>query len=350
MLPKVETAKESYDSCSKKLFIVAEGFEKRSLYWISNSNNKTVFTNSIICRYSPSKKSRFEEMLGVVKEKTTNDPIILDYNRFAPTLFEQELKKKLQEFKDIQEVIIDISVMSKLLIMIILYSFKNYNGKITIIYSEPCEWGPSKDKFNKAIENKTRGQCIGLSSVGVGNVVRTPNLSSVIMQGCPIFLVSFLSFNEQLINVLVNEINPTKLYVINHRCVGAEWREEAMYKIHEDLINDFSNNDAKNNLNKYLNTFSLLEYEELFVDLAELYRLNCYDYRIVISPTGCKLHAISCALLKLCCPDVHIEYPTPESYLFDEYSSDEVANVYQLCFENFSEFLFKLGNEAKLNG
>lgn len=350
MLPRIEIAKESFDSCSNKLFIVAEGFEKRSLYWISKPNNKTCFTNSIICRYSPSKVSRFDEMLGFVKERTTNEPIILDYNRFEPTIFEQELKKKIQEFKDVEEVIIDISVMSKLLIMIILYSFKDYNGKITIIYSEPCEWGPTQERFNNTIDNKTQGQCVGLSSVGVGNVVRTPNLSSVIMQGCPIFLVAFLSFNEQLINVLVNEINPTKLFVVNHRCADAEWRESAMYRIHEELINDFSNNDAKNNLDAYMNTFSLLEYEELFVSLAELYKKNCYHYRIVLSPTGCKLHAVSCALLKLCCPDIHIEYPTPESYLFDEYSSDEVSNVYQICFENFRDLILNLANNAHLNG
>ena len=234
MLPRIEVAQESYNSISKKLFIVAEGFEKRSLHWISNPNNKTVFTNSIICKYSPSKVSRFEEMLGFVKERTTNEPIILDYNRFEPTIFEQGLKNRLQKIENIQEVIIDISVMSKLLIMIILCSFKDYNGKITIVYSEPCEWGPSQERFNNTINNKTQGQCIGLSSVGVGNVVRTPNLSSVIMQGCPIFLVAFLSFNEQLINVLVNEINPTKLFVINHRCADAEWRESAMFRIHED--------------------------------------------------------------------------------------------------------------------
>ena len=350
ILPKIMLDEKKYNDKTKKLFVVAEGFEKRSIHWISNLDNSTAFDNAIICRYSPSKKSRFEEMIRLVRNHCDREPIIMDYNRFEPTVFEQDFKKIIQDYSETQEIIIDISVMSKMLIMIILGCCNSYNGKVTIIYTEPCRWGPSHEKYLTAINNRTQGQCIGLSSVGVGNVVRTPNLSSVIMQGCPTFLVAFLSFNEQLINVLVNEINPSKLFVINHSCNGAEWREQAMYDIHKNLINDFSNNDAKTNINNHLKSFAMLEYDKLFGFLAELYNDYCYNYRFVISPTGCKLHAVSCALLKLCCPDIHVEYPTPESYLFNEYSSDDIANVHHISFNNFSDFIVELANEYHLNG
>lgn len=68
MLPKIQMARDSYQSATKKLFIVAEGFEKRSIYWISKEENHTCFEKAIICKYSPSKKSHFEEMFNEVKK------------------------------------------------------------------------------------------------------------------------------------------------------------------------------------------------------------------------------------------------------------------------------------------
>lgn len=344
MLPKIQIAQDSYDFVTNRLFIAAEGFEKRSIYWISKKENNTRFERAIICKYSPSKKSRFDEMLKEVKKHTVEEPSILEYNCFEPTLFEQTFKDRVSSLASFDEIVIDISVMSKLLIMIILYCLKEYTGKITIIYSEPSSWGPTEKKFNETISNRTHGTCIGLSSVGVGDVVRTPLLSSIVMQNCPILLVTFLSFNEQLINVLVHEISPTKMEIINHKCCRAQWRENAMYRIHKDLINGYLNEDNK------IISFDLLDYIAVFDKLSKIYKDNCYNYRIVIAPTGCKLQAVSCALLKICCPDIHVEYPTPESYLFDDYSSDKVANVYEIVFDNYKQLIGELSSEYELNG
>lgn len=346
MIPELQTAQNSYNSKEKRMLIISEGFEKRSLYWISKKDNNTTFDKAIICRYSPSKKSHFEEMYDAVKTHTKEEPQILDYDRFEPTVFEQTFKRLIPGLKDIDEIIIDISVMSKLLIMIILCCLKDYNHKIIIIYSEPTSWGPTEKKYKDIISKKTRGTCIGLSSVGVGDVVRTPMLSSIVMQDCPIYLVGFLSFNEQLLNVLINEISPNKIHIINHKCDRAKWREGAMYSIHKDLIEESVGKDDSN----MLPSFDLRDYKSVFEELSNIYKENCYNYRIVISPTGCKLHAISCALLKLCCSDVHVEYPTPESYLFDDYSSEKVSDVISITFDNYKQFISDLAKQYSLNG
>lgn len=338
MLPKLHDAPISYDSNTKKLFIVAEGFEKRSLCWIENPENGTLFDKAFICKYNPSKKSLFDEMLKQVKMHCITEPIIVEYNRFEPTLFEQMFKQHVSSIEQFDEIVIDISVMSKLLIMVVLCLLKEYDGKISIIYSEPYSWGPTEEKFNDAITRKTHGTCIGLSSVGVGNVVRTPLLSSVVMQDCPILLIAFLSFNEQLINVLVNEISPTSLQVINHSCTRARWRERAMFKIHEDLVEEYESKEVANGKV----SFNFLDYISVFDQLIKIYKKNCYNYRIVVSPTGGKVHTIACALFKLCCQDVHIEYPTPESYLFEEYSNGEVIKIHELVFDNYKDLITNL--------
>ena len=166
------------------------------------------------------------------------------------------------------------------------------------------------------------------------------------MQDCPILLVAFLSFNDQLINVLVNEISPTRLQVINHKCARAKWREKAMYDIQKDIIKEYESKEVINDVQ----SFDLMDYESVFGNLTKIYKDNCYNYRLVISPTGCKVHAIACALLKLCCSDVHIEYPTPESYLFEEYSSDAVIETHEIVFDNYKRFISSLSSEYALNG
>jgi hypothetical protein len=330
---------------SKNLLILAEGFESRSLEWINDKENKIIFDRAFICKYRFHKKTIFDKVLDATKRHCSNEPEILEYDRFDPTIFENQFLQIVNECQDYNEIFIDISVMSKMLIMIIMYSLKYFSGRISIIYSEPENWGPSIEKYEKALSEKKIGSWISLSSVGVSDVVRTPNLSSVIMQNSPTFLISFLSFNEQLFGALVNEISPSKLQLINHSCKRQNWREDAMMKIHDDVIHEYFNNDIEP-----IFSADVLDYITVFKKLASIYIKHCYEYRIIISPTGGKVHTISAALFKLCCPDVHVEYPTPESYLFEDYSSNKTHMIHRIDFDNFKKFINNLSNEYGLNG
>jgi len=346
MLPQMISSNTFISNSNKKLLVLAEGFEARSLSWINDKENKLMFNKTFICKYRFHKETKFDKILIAAKLHCCSEPEILEYDRFEPTIFEKKILQMLKEYKDYDEVFIDISVMSKMLIMIILYALKYFCGKISIIYSEPETWGPlSKEKFENFLLNREIGSWISLSSVGVSDVVRTPNLSSVIMQNCPVFLISFLSFNEQLFGALVNEISPSKLQLINHSCKRQNWREKAMLKIHDNVIHEYFGNDIEP-----IFSADVLDYITIFEKLASIYRNYCYEYRIIISPTGGKIHAISATLFKLCCPDVHVEYPTPESYLFEDYSSDKTHAIHRIDFDNFKDFIIELSNEYKLNG
>ena len=351
MLPQMTSNNIFTSNSNKKLLILAEGFEARVLSWINDKENKLIFNRAIICKYLFHTETRFEEVYAATKQHCSNDPDILEYNRFEPTIFEKQFLEIVKEYKDYDEIFIDISVMSKMLIMLIIYSSKQFNGRLRIIYTEPKSWGPAKEKYEEVLFQRNQkkyeetGFWISLSSVGISDVVRTPNLSSIIMQNSPTFLLSFLSFNENLLAALINEISPSRLQLINHSCKRQDWREEAMKNIHDDVIHEYFGKDAEPML-----SFDVLDYRAVFNELANIYREHCYDYRIIISPTGGKVHAVAAALLKLCCPDVHVEYPTPESYLFEDYSSEETHAIHQIVFENFNEFLVNLSKEYKLNG
>lgn len=345
-LPSIQKADLlSNESWDRRLFIASEGFEARSLSWIASQPEEVLFRNAIICKYTPSKKSRFNEISQEVKKRTCEDVIILAYNRFAPTPFEVEFEETLIGLlPQVHEIIIDISAMSKLLIMILLHVLRAYDGTLRIIYSEPRTWSPTEAEFIQKKPDLEQGAFVSLSSVGVYNIVRTPGLSSVVMQDSPALLVAFASTNGHLVNAVANEVTPSLTLLINSKNTREPWREVAALDIQRSFIKDFPMYPGE------IQVFDLIDYKSVFEYLAEIYRTNCYDRRIIIAPTGGKLHTVACALLKNCCSDVHIEYPTPESYIFDAYSSEEIYAMHQIIFPNFANLFRPLSEEYELNG
>ena len=345
MLPDITSATPIAESDAKKLLIIAEGFETRSLSWIEKQINEKLFDDAIICEYEDARVSKAREMREEVRKRTKCIPRTMKYNRFTPTAFEREFQSVLETVNDYDDIYIDITVMSKMLIMILFNKLKVCNKAIHIIYTEPESWSPTKEQYESAMSARNQGTAICLSSVGVGDIVKTPALSSIVMQNEPCVLIAFLSFNEQLVNMLIDEINPEKVVFINKGCTSTSWREEAIEKIHEAIIKKYHVKKDKELLK-----YELCDYKGVFEKIAEIYRYNWINNRLIISPTGYKLHAFSCALAKICCPDIHVEYPTPESYLFDGYSSDIIKFIHEIVFPNFRDDMTRLANIYKLNG
>lgn len=346
ILPTVNSAEVvSALKSEQRLLIISEGFESRSLNWIALQPQEILFSHAIICRYNPAKENRFEEMYQAVSTRTATKPVILEFNRFEPTPFELSLENALtQLIPHTQEIFLDISVMSKMLILIIFRLLCLYPNKLRVLYSEPMTWSPSEEEFLAKKPQLNQGSFISLSSVGVYNVVRTPKLSSIVMQDSPSILIAFTSTNGQLVNALANELNPTLTCLINAKNHREPWREQAAIDIQKTLISGFPMYSDE------IYCFELLDYQSVFTFLADMYRKNCYSKRIILSPTGGKMHTVACALIKNCCPDIHIEYPTPESYLFKTFSSDEVYGIHEIIFDRFKDTIQALSCEYHLNG
>ena len=187
-----------------------------------------------------------------------------------------------------------------------------------------------------------------LPSFGVHDVIRTPLLSSIVMQRTPSVLIAFLSFNEQLIRALLSNLNPHHLLLINGIPPQLRWREKAMKEIHQNIINEYKNDNPMKG-EKLIRRTSTLHFHETFALLSSIYKEYCYTNRIIIAPTGSKMQSVGCALLKICCPDIHIEYPTPESYFIKGYSSIDIKGVYELKFPSFKELIKELIEMYSLN-
>jgi hypothetical protein len=350
MLPSINPVNFQKLAIGKKsLFICCEGFEERSLSFTSRIDSRLHFSKSIVIKYLPQKKSRLSELLPIVEKHSMNAPQIMTFHRFVPQDFENDLLLlKEAILTDIDEIIIDISVMSKLMIIITILCFSDFKGLLRIIYTEPMEYAPSIDQYNKFIvETAEQGW---LPSSGVHDVVSTTLTTSIIMQSAPSIVIAFASFNEQLVRALLSVINPSHFYLLNGVPPNLHWREDATQYINNAIIKEFPIENPFDNNGKLINKVSTLFYEETFAFLAKMYVKYCYSYRLIIAPTGSKLQALSCALFKICCPDVHIEYPTPESLKLSGYSSPEVRETHEIIFANLQEELNMASTEYNLNG
>ena len=326
----------------KRLLIAAEGFEDRAIHWIDGLNQDVLFCNAILCQYVPVRKSKLKIIKAAIEKRTENKPLIMKFNRFSPDGFERAFSEFCTKMIEYTDVYIDITVMSKFLIMILVFGLHSFEGRIHFIYSEPETWGPSKERFHRALSSRKKGNAVCLSSKGVGEIVRTSSLSSIIMQNEPSILIAGLSFNEMLVNLLINELNPEKLFLINQGCNRIPWREDAIELIHREIIESYGGQD------RVIYKYELFEYDKVFDMLAEKYKQFWLTHRMIVSPTGYKTHAIAFGLFKLCCPDIHVEYPTPDSYSFKGYSEGEVVKTYEICIDNMSNTIARLTDEYDL--
>lgn len=350
MLPKIEALKNDWNNSGRRLLILAEGFENRATTFVK-SDSCPRFDHVIICEYEPIMKSNINSLLNLLSNKISAENItIIKFNRFIPRDFECDLKEfLLQHIDKFTEIVIDISVMSKLLIVSIVWLLRDYSAPIRIIYTEPLNYSPSEIEFESQ-RNNSITSFSAFNSLGIFDVVRTPELSSVIMQQSSNILIAFTSFNECLLHSMLSSISPTHFFLIGSVPPILSWREKAAQDLHISLIEDFSNDNPKNENGLLERRSSTLDYTGTFEILAQLYKKYCYDYRIVVAPTGSKMQALGVAIFKCCSPDVHIEYPTPETYRWENYSSTGIRQIYQVRFENFKKLLKPLSDFYCLNG
>lgn len=156
----------------------------------------------------------------------------------------------------------------------LVYGLKGLACNLRVIYTEPREYAPSKDEYEKYkghLENAPT-----LPSYGVHQVVRTPGLASSVMLRHPSLVLAFASFNEQLIRALLSTISPNRLFLVNSEPPRFPWRADATQEIHRKLIEEYPDDNPFDAVGRLARKSSTLDYIETFELLADVYRRQCY--------------------------------------------------------------------------
>lgn len=349
MLPELAQATK-LNPQERRLFIGAYGFEDRSSGWLNLQERGEILTDALMFRYRrPKGKNRRNSIRKALERVGAASPIEVTYDysaRFPGNIEEIIDAEFVKNAFDVDEIVVDISSMSKLLILLCLCKLSDYSGKVRIVYSEAEDYSPSEGQYKA--EGDEMGLIATYPSQGVESIIRTKCLSSIRMQGQPVTLIAFCSFNEQLVRQMLGGLSPHRLIFINGKPPRRDyvWREYATQQIHERLIQEYAEDnpqDATTGL--LLNTTSTLAYKETVEELNRLYSQLGLHERIVCAATGSKMQTVGLFFYKIYHPDIHIEYPTPNSY-FVEGMTQGIRTVHEICFLNFSAELRGLQTAA----
>ncbi len=290
LLPQIEEL--NLDSISSNATLIGSaGFEDRCLSFLDKliDSDKKI-ENVIGVEYKPvnekNKKEDFEKKGKIVSLK--NNVEWVTYDRFNPNEFYGDFKKieKLIRESD-NNLIIDISGMSKYLIVILLDIFKDFNKNMIVIYSEAKIYRPTQEEYASKKRETSEDITPTFLTKGAYKIVLTTPLSSIAMQNAPLLMIAFPSFNYKELIALLNEITPQ--YLIKIEGIPHEthnlWRYKAVHEINEKIDKD-SIYKIKEIKYEELTTF---DYIDTVSFLDKIYNKFKYTHKFIIAPTGSKL-------------------------------------------------------------
>ncbi|HEY9164777.1 MAG TPA: hypothetical protein VIS48_01315 [Candidatus Kryptonia bacterium] len=348
-LPALLAATTDFSKLNR-LFIGAYGFEDRALGWPKLAKDHAIPLNSaIMFRYIHAKgKNRVNEVKDILSSLGCSQIGEIKYDVLSPMGIEDTIGEKLAAvLQDVEEIIVDITAMTKFLILVLLCGLAPYEKTLRIIYSEAEEYAPSESEYTKS--RSEMGLIAKFPSRGSESILRARCLSSIRMQGQPVTMVAFTSFNEQLVRHMLGTLTPHRLIFLNGRPARADfkWRELATQEIHSKLIEQYSVDNPLDEEGRLTRTVSTLDYRETVQVLKNVYDVYGFHERLIIAATGGKMQTVGLYLHKMIHPDTHVEYPTPDSYYVTGMSKG-IRMVHEVGFQNFSSSLRELRESNSL--
>lgn len=321
-------------------FIGSAGFEDRSfsfLKTIVNSDKKIETVIGIEYRpFNPRNRREEFETLGS-KAALRNDVEWLIYDRFDPEKFYHDFKQKKKLINETANVIIDISGMSKFLIVVLLDIFKDFNGNAIVIYSEAETYYPKLEEFESK-KSEMLEITPSFLTKDLYNIALTTSLSSIAMQNFPLLMIAFPTFNYKELIALLNELTPQ--YLIEFEGVPHKednrWRLEAVRWINSNIDKDFILK-IDEIIHEELSTFDYVGTVTALDKICMKYR---YTHKCVIAPTGSKLQTLGVFIFKQLHPEVQVVYPVTEEFA-EEYT-EGCRNIWVINFLKFHNFIKNL--------
>ena len=305
---------------SEDCIVVAAGFEDRALCGLKRAYQASMNFHVILVRYLP----KIAENQGLASIEYCKEHGLdfkeFVYDRESPSGMGLLLAEYVSRFS---KVFVDISGMSRLLIVQIIVALVRQRKEFNILYAEAETYPPLEQEYREsnAVENLNPS----FISSGIFEVVSTPELSSVSMLGGAIRLISFPTFDYIQLSNLVQEIQPTHNDVVHGVPPSREmsWRTAAIDQLNEPII------EALQRVT--IHRASTLDYRDTLNLILDLYgRYSVFD-RIIIAPTGSKMQSVAIGILRGILTDLQIVYPTPLKFVDPDHYTEGIKRIY--CLE-----------------
>ena len=315
----------------KDVLILCAGFEDRALavlkqQTMSGNSGFTVLAMQYLPYIEENKHAEIKDLC----EKNAINMMELTYDRQNPSWICDKIISLLNGVNG--KIYIDISAMSRLLIVqIIVSQYRSSNGleNVVILYTEAYEYPPEEKEVSSAIaesDSDSVYRTMFISS-GVFEEIVVPELSSVGLQGQPIRLVTFPSFNIDQLASLRAVLQPSSFSFIHGipHLPKDKWRLEAIKKL----------NQTEKILKREDMNASTLDYRETLDCLLKIYAKHGVMERIILSPIGSKMQSVAVGIFKAFLDEIQIVYPTPRTFVSPSEYTKGFRAIYRLCLQSF---------------
>ncbi len=342
--------------------VLAGGFEDRVLGFLemissSKDDLRHKFTGISVINYLPfdsKNESKREKVMSILKKMRFKSQDIHEYyfDRENPAEFIETSKNLLQSVNGVEYVYLDISGMSKILILYLLHILWKENNPFSIIYTRAAEHGPTKEEYKKLLEKGDFGQDILMELLFSG--VYEPMIPSEFKGsgslGGSRALIGFLGYNKRQ-TIGAAAIVPYQLFI---PVVGIpskpkwKWKMDALLKINnsglltsgqlisnipEIEISDKSKKIAS--IGEYRINVSMFDYKETIRTLIWIREVHRYSHFLTIAPFGSKMQTLGIFIFTKLYPETQIVYASPKD--FHPRYSKGIENVYEIQFNNCAE-------------
>ena len=299
--------------------LVVGGFEERALTVLRAAAGEADSFQVVLIKYLPVVAENRDEECVKLCEDASLPLEQLVYDRENPSSAGDRIADYLCGFDN---VFVDVSGMSRLLIVQIVVAMIERGKGFSVLYTEASVYPPKEDEFRRR-QHGTQGRISFISS-GIFEIVSCPELSSVSMLGGAIRLISFPSFDPVQLSNVVQELQPTHNDVINGvpPDLSMRWRTKAIGELNQ------TNMSALQRVREH--QASTFDYRETLNIILELYKLHSVYDRIVIVPTGSKMQAVAVGILRGILTDLQIVYPTPLKFLDPAHHTEGAKATFQL--------------------
>ena len=291
------------------LVVVCGGFEPRSVKMLEEAvDGASGFRVAIIDYLPPYSQNRGEELLDLARGSGC-EVFSLLYDRRNPAGIGALL---LEACPDVSRYWVDVSGMSRLLIVQVLVAVIGAERNVTILYVEADDYAPTEQEFDAATTQG--GRTPAYISSGIWEIASTPELASIALPGEAVRLIAFPTFDASHLGNLIQELQPTYTELLEGVPPRQEhrWRMSAIKSLNAAMLEG---------LDVQEHAVSTLDYRETLREVLEVYRMHSVFDRLVVAPTGSKMQAVAIGLLRSKLEDLQVVYPVPREFVApDEYS------------------------------
>ena len=306
---------QRFDASTVKLeegdvLVLCGGFEDRVLGALSSFSGADGLT-VVLVRYRPEYPSNRDVAVREWAKKNGVEVVECIYDRQWPAGGGEAIVKRLGTARD---VYVDVSGMSRLLIVQIVVALMQARRSFTIVYSEAAEYYPTEAEFRERTANVEPYRSLDFLSSGIFEVAATPELGSVAMLGEATRLVVFPSMETVQMKNLLQEVQPTYVSAIYGVPPSDRnrWRSAA--------ARDLNAGELKGQTDVSEHEASTLDYTETLRVLLEIYADRSMFDRMLVAPIGSKMQAVAVGIARSVLTDLQVVYPTPQELNADHYT------------------------------